>query len=194
MKTIKYYLKYKVNAGTTESPVWEETQGPECSMQYSEANMAIAQKEAFGEIAIEYTDITQEEVIAAMSDACNQAIVSGVDVTLSDGGTYHFGLSIEDQINMMNLQSMVLSGAESVPYHADGAGCRYYSADDFNKIAEAATAWKLYHESYFNSLREYIKSLDTNEELGNVEYGMEIPEEYQTDVLQQLTGAGGDGN
>lgn len=188
MKTIKYYLKYKINTGTEENPVWEETQGPECAMQYSEANMAIAQKEAFGEIAIEYTDITQEEVIAAMSDACNQAIVSGVDVTLSDGGTYHFGLSIEDQINMMNLQSMVLSGAESVPYHADGAGCRYYSADDFNKIAEAATAWKLYHESYFNSLREYIKSLNTNEELGDVEYGMEIPEEYQTDVFRQLTG------
>lgn len=194
MKIIKYYLKYKVNEGTEENPVWEETQGPECSMQYSEANMAIAQKEAFGEIAIEYTDITQEEVIAAMSESCNQAIVSGVDVTLSDGGTYHFSLSIEDQINMMNLQSMVLSGAESVPYHADGAECRYYSTEDFNKIAEAATAWKLYHESYFNSLREYIKSLSTNEDLGDVEYGMEIPEEYQTDVLQQLTGAGGDEN
>lgn len=192
MKIIKYYLKQKVNEGTEENPVWEETQGPECSMQYSEANMTIAQAEAFGDITIEYGDVTQDEVIAAMSDACNQAIVSGVDVTLSDGGTYHFGLSIEDQINMMNLQSMVLSGAESVPYHADGAGCRYYSADDFNKIAEAATAWKLYHESYFNSLREYIKSLDTNEELGNVEYGMEIPEEYQTDVLKQLAASEGD--
>ena len=166
----------------------------EKTIPYTEANMAIAQAEAFGEIAIEYTDITQDEVIAAMSDACNQAIVSGVDVTLSDGGTYHFSLGIEDQINMMNLQSMVLSGAESVPYHADGAGCRYYSADDFNKIAEAAIAWKLYHESYFNSLREYVRSLTTNEDLGNVEYGMEIPEEYQNDVLQQLTGAGGDGN
>lgn len=166
----------------------------EKTIPYTEANMAIAQAEAFGEIAIEYTDITQDEVIAAMSDACNQAIVYGVEVTLSDGGTYHFSLGVEDQINMMNLQSMVLSGAESVPYHADGAGCRYYSTDDFNKIAEAATAWKLYHESYFNSLREYIKSLNTNVELGDVEYGMEIPEEYQTDVLQQLTGVGGDEN
>lgn len=166
----------------------------EKTIPYTEANMAIAQAEAFGDITIEYGDVTQEEVIAAMSDACNQAIVSGVDVTLSDGGIYHFSLGLEDQLNLMNLQSMVLSGAESVPYHADGAGCRYYSADDFNKIAEAAIAWKLYHESYFNSLREYIKSLNTNEELGNVEYGMEIPEEYQTNVFRQLTGTGSDGS
>lgn len=53
MKTIKYYLKYKINTGTEENPVWEETQGPECSMQYSEANMAIAQAEAYGEITVE---------------------------------------------------------------------------------------------------------------------------------------------
>ena len=194
MKQIKYYLKKATNIGTETDQAVEYGPGNECMLPYSEANMAIAQAEAFGDITIEYGDVTQEEVIAAMSDACNQAIVSGVDVTLSDGGTYHFSLSIEDQINMMNLQSMVLSGAESVPYHADGDGCRYYSAEDFNKIAEAATAWKLYHESYFNSLREYVRSLTTNEDLGNVEYGMEIPEEYQTDVLQQLTGAGGDGN
>lgn len=160
----------------------------EKTIPYTEANMEIAQAEAFGDITIEYGDVTQDEVIAAMSDACNQAIVSGVDVTLSDGGTYHFSLGLEDQLNLMNLQSMVLSGAESVPYHADGEGCRYYGADDFNKIAEAATAWKLYHESYFNSLREYIKSLSTNEDLGDVEYGMEIPEAYQTDVFRQLTG------
>lgn len=186
MKIIKYHLKDKVNTGTLESPIWEEIQGPECAMQYSEENMAIAQAEAFGEITIEYTDITQDEVIATMSDACNQAIVSGVDVTLNDGGTYHFSLSIEDQINMMNLQSMMLSGAESIPYHADDGKCMFYSAEDFKKIADTATAWKLYHESYFNSLREYIKSLNTNEELGNVEYGMEIPEEYQTDVLKDI--------
>ena len=188
MQIITYNLKTTVNIGTEDEPVWEEIAGPTCTMPYTEANMAIAEAEAFGDITIEYGDVTQDEVIAAMSEACNQAIVSGVDVTLSDGGTYHFSLGIEDQINMMNLQSMALSGAESVPYHADGAGCRYYSAEDFNKIAEAATAWKLYHESYFNSLREYVRSLTTNEELGSVEYGMEIPEAYQTDVFRQLTG------
>ena len=53
MKIIKYFLTDKINTGTAEAPVWEETQGPECVMPYSEANMAIAQAEAYGEIAVE---------------------------------------------------------------------------------------------------------------------------------------------
>ena len=134
------------------------------------------------------TQTPNADKIAAMSAACNAAITAGVDVELSDGNTYHYSLTLEDQLNMMNLQAMVASGAESVPYHADGEECRYYSAADFAAIAEAATAWKLYHESYFNSLRSYIQSMTTVEEIEAVTYGMEIPAEYQTDVLKNLTG------
>lgn len=53
-------------------------------------------------------------------------------------------------------------------------------------IATAATNWKLYNESYFNSLRAYIQSMETMEELLAVEYGMEVPAEYQTVVLRQM--------
>lgn len=179
MKYIKYNLKVVSKDGSYSS-------GPLCYLPYSESNMELVKSEAFGDVTIEYGNVTQEEVIADMSEACNQAIVSGVDVTLSDGGTYHFSLGLEDQLNLMNLQSMVLSGAESIPYHADDGKCMFYSAEDFKKIADTATAWKLYHESYFNSLREYIKSLKTNEDLGDVEYGMEIPKECQTDVLKDI--------
>lgn len=128
----------------------------------------------------------KSSTISKMSAACNATIISGIDVTLSDGNTYHYSLTIEDQINLMNLQSMVVSGAETVPYHADGEECRFYNAADFTLIVQAATAWKLYHESYFNSLRGYIQSLETDEEFDTITYGMEIPEEYQTDVLKQL--------
>ena len=88
---------------------------------------------------------------------------------------------------MLSLQGMISSGAEAVPYHADGEECRYYSADDFTAVATAATNWKLYNESYFNSLRAYIQSIETMEELLAVEYGMKVPLEYQTDVLRQIT-------
>ena len=142
------------------------------------------------EIPVEAPDMetVKSEKIAGMSAACNAAITSGVDVELSDGNTYHYSLTLEDQLNMMNIQAMVASGAESVPYHADVEECRYYSAADFSAIAEAATAWKLYQESYFNSLRSYIQSMDTVEEIEAVTYGMEIPTEYQTDVLKNLIG------
>lgn len=131
-------------------------------------------------------DLVRENTIAQMSAACNAAITGGVDVTLTDGNTYHFSLTVEDQINLISLQSLLAAGAEAVPYHADGQECRYYSPADFQLIATAATSWKIYQESYFNSLRAYIRSMETMAELLTVTYGMSIPEAYQTDVLKGL--------
>ena len=131
-------------------------------------------------------ELVRENTITQMSAACSAAIIGGVDVTLSDGKTYNVSLALEDQLNLLSLQGMLAAGAEAVPYHADGEECRYYSAADFNAIAEAATYWKLYQESYFNSLRGYIRSMETMAELLNVTYGMSIPEEFRTDVLKGL--------
>lgn len=136
--------------------------------------------------AEEQLEFIRQRKIEQMSQSCNDAIVSGVDVVLSDGNTHHFSLTIEDQLNLISLQGMLSSGAEAVPYHADGEECRYYSAEDFTAIATAVTNWKLYQESYFNSLRAYIQSMETMPELLAVEYGMEVPAEYQTVVLQQM--------
>jgi hypothetical protein len=126
------------------------------------------------------------ETVAQMSATCNAAIVGGVDVTLTGGETKHFSLTLEDQLNLLSLQGRVASGADSVPYHADGEECSYYSAADFALIADAATRWKLYQESYFNALRGYILALETVTELRGVTYGMDIPEAYRTDVLRAL--------
>lgn len=184
-KIIAYHMK-------TISEDGVETKGAACSMPYSEENLKIAQAEAFGEVTV--TDdgtgpgITPEMVIAAMSEACAAAITGGVDVALSDGQTCHFSLTLEDQMNLMSLQALVDAGAEAVPYHADGEDCRYYSAADFHTITQAATMWKMYQESYFNSLRSYIQSLESEDDLEAVRYGMEIPEAFQTDVLRQLMG------
>lgn len=60
------------------------------------------------------------ETVAQMSATCNAAIVGGVDVTLTGGETKHFSLTLEDQLNLLSLQGRVASGADSVPYHADG--------------------------------------------------------------------------
>ena len=124
--------------------------------------------------------------IEEMSTACNAVIVNGVDVTLSDGVSHHFSLTLEDQINLISLLALITAGQESVPYHADGEECKYYSAADFTLITTAATAWKLYHESYFNSLKIYINAITDVNELAAVTYGIEIPEKYQTEVYQEL--------
>lgn len=121
---------------------------------------------------------------SAMSEACGETITAGVSVTLSDGESHHFSLTVEDQVNLLSLQALAASGLTAIPYHADGESCKCFSTEDFTTVVTAATAWKTYHESYYNSLRTYINALETAEEIAAVEYGMEIPEQYQSEVLK----------
>ena len=53
MKIIKYNLKVQLNIGTELYPIWEDTPGPECTMPYNEANLSLAEAEAYGEVTIE---------------------------------------------------------------------------------------------------------------------------------------------
>ncbi|MCD8189062.1 MAG: hypothetical protein LUD78_02395 [Clostridiales bacterium] len=124
--------------------------------------------------------------ITEMSTACNAAITAGVDVTLSDGESHHFSLTVEDQLNLVSLSALLTAGQEAVPYHADGEECRYYTAEDFTAIVAAATAWKMYHEAYFNSLKAYISALEDTAEIQAIVYGCAIPVEYQSEVYQAL--------
>lgn len=123
---------------------------------------------------------------AEMSAACRTAIVAGFDVTLSDGKDHHFSLTVEDQLNLNALFGLLASGAQQVPYHADGETCVYFTAADMQTVVQEATAHKTYHESYFNSLKAYIASKRTAASVDAIEYGTEIPEQYQSDVLKAL--------
>lgn len=124
--------------------------------------------------------------IADMSEACRNAIIAGFDVVLSDGKTHHFSLTIEDQLNINALYGLLASGMKRVPYHADGEVCEYFSAEDFGAIVQTATTHKTYHESYFNSLKSYITSKRTAASVDAITYGVEIPVQYQSDVLKAL--------
>lgn len=134
-------------------------------------------------------DYVKSVKIAEMSNACNKVITNGFDVTLSDGNSYHFSLTTQDQLNLITLSSMVASGETQIPYHADGELCRFYSAEDINIIITTATQFKTYQVSYFNALKAYIESMTDIETIGAVVYGMEIPAEHQSDVLKVLLAA-----
>ena len=127
----------------------------------------------------------RQEKLKELSAACNASIIAGVDVELN-GVRYHFSLKTEDQLNLMSLQAMVMSGQTEVPYHADGEECRFYTVEEFTAITAAATNWKLYHESYYNSMRSYINAVEDAEIINAISYGDAVPVEYQTAVLQQL--------
>lgn len=131
-------------------------------------------------------DYVKSVKVAEMSNACNKVIINGFDVVLRDGNSYHFSLTTQDQLNLITLSSMVANGEEQIPYHADGELCRFYSADDINIIITTATQFKTYQISYFNALKAYIESLDDMNEISAITYGVDIPAEYQSDVLKVL--------
>ena len=135
-------------------------------------------------------DVTVEFVrngkIAEMSAICKQTIYGGIEVELSDGNSYHFALTLEDQINITSLEEMAKDGVAQIPYHADGELCKFYSVADIITIVEAAKSFKSYHVTYFNALKAYIKSLESIEDITAVQYGMSIPAAYQSDVLRYL--------
>ena len=105
---------------------------------------------------------------------------------LNDGLIYHFSLTTQDQLNLITLQSMIASGETAIPYHADGELCRYYTVEDISTVMDAATAHKTFHVTYFNSLKAYINSMDSIVDISKIEYGDEIPDEYQSDILKSL--------
>lgn len=131
-------------------------------------------------------EFVKSSKISEMNSACNKAIVKGFDATLNDGETYHFSLTTQDQLNMITLSELVEMGENSIPYHADGELCKFYSAEDVKVILKGVREHKTYHVSYFNALKAYVESLSTIEEIRYIEYGVEIPEEHQTDVLKSL--------
>ena len=131
---------------------------------------------------------TKEEKVTEMNNTQQSVIQQGLDITLSDGTVEHFTLKDQDQTSLMGLQNLVAQGIERIPWHTadQSEHCKYYSNADMAIIAEKALQFITYHVTYFRDLRIYIRSLQTKEEIQNVTYGMEIPLEYQSEVLKDF--------
>ena len=120
-----------------------------------------------------------------MSQECNRIIENGFDLELSSE-SHHFSLTVQDQLNLITLSQMAAEGQQQIPYHADGELCKFYTPEEINAIVNAATRHKTYHTTYYNALKAYIADLDTIEAINQVFYGIELPEEYKTDVLRAI--------
>lgn len=131
-------------------------------------------------------EFIKENKTKEMSNVCNQTITNGFDIVLSDNETHHFSLTIQDQLNLITLSSLVSAGQTEIPYHADGELCKYYSNSDILQIIAKATEFKTYHVTYYNSLKVYIESIDNIEDVSRIEYGVNIPVEYQSEILKGI--------
>ena len=130
-------------------------------------------------------DFIRSSKIKEMSYQCNKTIENGFDIETEDG-IHHYSYALEDQLNLMNLSAAIARGEEQLSYHADGELCKFYTAAEINEIISAGNAWKTYHTTYFNALKAYINSLETIEEIDAITYGMELPEEFKSDVLRVI--------
>ena len=119
-----------------------------------------------------------------ISRACEQTIYSGVSVTLADGSTEHFALTEHDQLNLFGKQAQLTAGIEQLEYHSDGRPCRYYSAADMKNIVEKSMWHVSYHTTYCNALNMWISGAQTAEEIQQIFYGADVPEQYQSEVLK----------
>lgn len=138
---------------------------------------------------------TLEEIknqkITEMNAEQQKIIQHGVEVTLTDGTTERFTLKDQDQMSLMGLQTLAAQGAKQIPWHeADNAEhCKYYSAEDMNRITGAALSFISYQVTYFRDLRIYINSMLDKESVQSVTYGVYIPQEYQSEVLADFYAA-----
>ena len=124
---------------------------------------------------------------AEVNAACEAMIVSGVNVTLADGTVEHFDLKERDQLNLFGKQIQVNAGLESIEYHTDTTpttNCKYYSNADMQSIIQAAMWHVSYHQTYCISLKVWIDACEAKEEVEEIFYGADIPEQYQSEVLK----------
>ncbi len=126
----------------------------------------------------------QESKKREVQSDCEKIIYAGINVTLSDGSVEHFSLTEHDQINLFGKQAQLAAGVDQLEYHADGQLCRYYSAADMQTIIDAAMFHVSYHTTYCNSLNMWIAGCQTEDELQQIFYGADVPEEYQSEVLK----------
>lgn len=153
----------------------------ESSYEYNEDNTTIIQKWTLKD----YYAIGQlrTKKLEEVSSACESTIYSGINVELSDGES-HFSLTEKDQINIFGLQTKIENGQTKIEYHSDGNPCKYYSIGDIQILITEAMKYVSYHTTYCNSLNMWIKQASTIDELNSIYYGIEIPEEYQSEVLK----------
>lgn len=141
-------------------------------------------EEEINPIDVESLEFIRSSKLTEMSYACRTTIEAGFDLELRNE-MHHFSLDTQDQLNLISLGEMAKTQS-LIPYHADGEECIFYTSEEMNEIVETATAFKIYHTTYYNALKNYINALNTVEDINAIEYGIEIPEQYKSDVLKTL--------
>ena len=133
----------------------------------------------------------KRDKLTQLSNICKNKIVSGFSVALSDGETYSFKLTTEDQLNLMSIEGQLNMGAETFIYHATNQPCRFFSREDMLKIINTFKRYTLYHTTYFNVAKQSINSLTSLEKVNTFTYGTDVSGSADDIVIKQILKNGG---
>lgn len=123
-------------------------------------------------------NLVRTEKIQELSTACRNSILNGVSVLFKDQKYHTFELTVEDQLNLMMIDSEIRNGAKEILYHEKNKVCQIYDAEDIQHLLNTVNKHKTYHTTYFNILKCYIYSLHDINIIKNIQYGMTLPDEY----------------
>lgn len=125
--------------------------------------------------------------INKLDTICENTIQAGMDIQLSTG-VRKFTLDDHDQLNLTSIGFELLMGATQVSWHIDDEAehCEYFSNTDALLIINTLSIFKKYHITYFRDLRIYIRDMTSVEDVNNAYYGMQIPDEYKSQVLKDF--------
>lgn len=129
--------------------------------------------------------------IKSLSAFCKNRITSGFSITLSDGESHNFKLTLEDQLNLMTIENQLANGDEIAIYHSTDAPCQVYTREDMLKIIRASKSYTLYHTTYFNAAKQYVKALTSIEQVNLFNYGMDVSDSVENPLLKQILKNGG---
>lgn len=128
-------------------------------------------------------DEYRQYILEQISNDCRQDIYNGTSIEIN-GVEQNFSFKAEDQINLLQLYLMtkMYSTITAVPYHSDGHTCMFYTSEQIQKIYMTLITRLITITTYVNQLNLYAETLSTKDALSQLEYGMELPEQYASVV------------
>lgn len=143
-----------------------------CEKEYEELKAALKTNSLVASNHV--LTLERNRKLTELSEACSRAIISGFSCTLSDGKKHHFRLTIEDQLNLVDVQREFDAGTEKIVFHATNELCQLYNRQDIQTILHNAASLKKHETTYFNVLKNCIYSINDLETIRSIKYGDNI--------------------
>lgn len=141
--------------------------------EFASAQKALSTSKFRGSDLIQIIEARQRK-LSELNLECQKLITNGINVTLSNKETKHFRLSIEDQINLLNIEKLIENGHTNILYHATNELCEIYSNTDLRKIIKCANAHIQENTLKYNLLKYCIRNMYNIEDINNVCYNTDV--------------------